>query len=140
MSTLGPFSLKQEFPNFFTWSPLPSLGNIFSRLCSTQLFNFPCLLYQPLCNKLSTQRCISCLPLQSYLLHHFTVNVLSVSAPKTCSPKQFVCKDQVTCISKGWRCDGEKDCPDGSDESLDVCKSVSRVLFVCCVHFPLVWL
>uniref|UniRef100_A0A8C7TCU9 EGF-like domain-containing protein n=1 Tax=Oncorhynchus mykiss TaxID=8022 RepID=A0A8C7TCU9_ONCMY len=57
----------------------------------------------------------------SYLLHHFTVNVLSVSAPKTCSPKQFVCKDQVTCISKGWRCDGEKDCPDGSDESLDVC-------------------
>uniref|UniRef100_A0A8C7TIE2 EGF-like domain-containing protein n=1 Tax=Oncorhynchus mykiss TaxID=8022 RepID=A0A8C7TIE2_ONCMY len=56
-----------------------------------------------------------------YLLHHFTVNVLSVSAPKTCSPKQFVCKDQVTCISKGWRCDGEKDCPDGSDESLDVC-------------------
>uniref|UniRef100_A0A8C8C6R9 EGF-like domain-containing protein n=1 Tax=Oncorhynchus tshawytscha TaxID=74940 RepID=A0A8C8C6R9_ONCTS len=57
----------------------------------------------------------------SYLLHHFTVDVLSVSAPKTCSPKQFVCKDQVTCISKGWRCDGEKDCPDGSDESLDVC-------------------
>uniref|UniRef100_A0A8C8C7J0 EGF-like domain-containing protein n=1 Tax=Oncorhynchus tshawytscha TaxID=74940 RepID=A0A8C8C7J0_ONCTS len=56
-----------------------------------------------------------------YLLHHFTVDVLSVSAPKTCSPKQFVCKDQVTCISKGWRCDGEKDCPDGSDESLDVC-------------------
>ncbi|KAK6321281.1 hypothetical protein J4Q44_G00082570 [Coregonus suidteri] len=44
-----------------------------------------------------------------------------IDAPKTCSPKQFVCKDQVTCISKGWRCDGEKDCPDGSDEALDVC-------------------
>uniref|UniRef100_A0A3B3CNN9 EGF-like domain-containing protein n=1 Tax=Oryzias melastigma TaxID=30732 RepID=A0A3B3CNN9_ORYME len=50
---------------------------------------------------------------------------LPLSASRSCSPKQFVCKDGVTCISKGWRCDREKDCPDGSDEDPDVCQHSS---------------
>lgn len=56
----------------------------------------------------------------------FLLFLLLHSAPKTCSPKQFVCKDGVTCISKGWRCDREKDCPDGSDEEPDVCKAPKK--------------
>ncbi|KAM9759324.1 low-density lipoprotein receptor-related protein 1-like isoform 2-T2 [Menidia menidia] len=57
-----------------------------------------------------------------------TASARAVDAPRSCSPKQFVCKDGVTCISKGWRCDREKDCPDGSDEDPDVCphSTVSR--------------
>lgn len=63
------------------------------------------------------------------------------SAPKTCSPKQFVCKDGVTCISKGWRCDREKDCPDGSDEEPDVCKSSENkkyctLCYLCVCPYP----
>uniref|UniRef100_A0A3Q1CIR2 EGF-like domain-containing protein n=1 Tax=Amphiprion ocellaris TaxID=80972 RepID=A0A3Q1CIR2_AMPOC len=67
------------------------------------------------------------LPLNKSFHSHFVLLCL-LSAPRSCSPKQFVCKDGVTCISKGWRCDREKDCPDGSDEEPDVCplSTVSR--------------
>ena len=35
---------------------------------------------------------------------------------KTCLEDEFKCKDGLKCIEKEWRCDGEGDCFDGSDE------------------------
>lgn len=35
----------------------------------------------------------------------------------TCGVDYFTCKNGV-CVPKGWRCDGENDCGDGSDETL----------------------
>uniref|UniRef100_A0A803TQP0 LDL receptor related protein 1B n=1 Tax=Anolis carolinensis TaxID=28377 RepID=A0A803TQP0_ANOCA len=39
----------------------------------------------------------------------------------TCIKGEFLCHDLVTCVSRNWLCDGEPDCPDDSDESIDVC-------------------
>ncbi|OWF50740.1 low-density lipoprotein receptor-related protein 6-like [Mizuhopecten yessoensis] len=37
--------------------------------------------------------------------------------PPTCSPEQFTCKSgDINCIPRVWRCDGQGECGDGSDE------------------------
>uniref|UniRef100_A0A2K5KTH0 LDL receptor related protein 1B n=1 Tax=Cercocebus atys TaxID=9531 RepID=A0A2K5KTH0_CERAT len=50
--------------------------------------------------------------------------VLTVRADRDqqlCDPGEFLCHDHVTCVSQSWLCDGDPDCPDDSDESLDTC-------------------
>ena len=35
---------------------------------------------------------------------------------KICKDSEFQCKEKHFCIHDAWTCDGDQDCPDGSDE------------------------
>lgn len=39
-----------------------------------------------------------------------------LSGSVTCAPGLFSCPGSYACVPKRWLCDGERDCPDGSDE------------------------
>ena len=41
---------------------------------------------------------------------------------EVCKDDEFTCLDHYFCIHSSWTCDGDKDCPDGSDEREEVCK------------------
>lgn len=43
-----------------------------------------------------------------------------LAAKKTCAESDFTC-DNGHCIPARWKCDGEEECPDGSDESEAAC-------------------
>ena len=40
--------------------------------------------------------------------------------PQLCKAEQFQCSNK-RCIQERWRCDGDDDCLDGSDERSDIC-------------------
>lgn len=42
------------------------------------------------------------------------------TAKRTCADSDFTC-DNGHCIPERWKCDGEEECPDGSDESKAAC-------------------
>lgn len=42
------------------------------------------------------------------------------TAKRTCADSDFTC-DNGHCIPERWKCDGEEECPDGSDESKATC-------------------
>lgn len=50
--------------------------------------------------------------------------------PPQCQPGEFACKNN-RCIQERWKCDGDNDCLDNSDEVPDLCRecvaSLSRL-------------
>lgn len=43
----------------------------------------------------------------------------------SCLSKEFKCPDHLTCIHQTWVCDGDPDCPDGADESPQLCTNLT---------------
>lgn len=53
------------------------------------------------------------------MLHHYvTFGFFWGTESKTCSPEAFQCPGSHMCVPQRWKCDGDKDCPDGADESV----------------------
>uniref|UniRef100_A0A8B9RNB7 Low density lipoprotein receptor-related protein 1Bb n=1 Tax=Astyanax mexicanus TaxID=7994 RepID=A0A8B9RNB7_ASTMX len=82
----------------------------------------------------------------SYIISRLFLSVHpSSSEPVLCDVGEYLCGDHQTCVSESWLCDGEPDCPDGSDETLNPC--ASEVIVRCplnhiqctgtrkCIHF-----
>lgn len=47
----------------------------------------------------------------------FSLNSI-ITESVTCSPEAFQCPGSHKCVPQRWKCDGDKDCPDGADESV----------------------
>ena len=39
-----------------------------------------------------------------------------------CKADEFACLEYHFCVHSSWTCDGDRDCPDGSDEGREVCE------------------
>ncbi|CAG9822420.1 unnamed protein product [Phaedon cochleariae] len=57
-------------------------------------------------------------------------NLTCPSAAEGCSEDQFTCANRL-CVPKGWRCDREDDCGDGSDEARCVSETCPPTFFGC---------
>lgn len=61
---------------------------------------------------------LTCRSTFSHARHCVTSPLNVVTESKTCSPEAFQCPGSHMCVPQRWKCDGDKDCPDGADESV----------------------
>lgn len=57
-------------------------------------------------------------------------HVIRPPAQMTCGVDEFRCKDSGRCIPARWKCDGEDDCGDASDEPKEECGKDAETGFV----------
>lgn len=43
-------------------------------------------------------------------------SLAGVMSPTNCKSNNHMCADRSACVPNDWKCDGEPDCDDGSDE------------------------
>ena len=56
-------------------------------------------------------------------------SILISSAPKNCTEDEFQCNNG-NCVLSKWRCDGDDDCRDGSDEHCGKRQSTVQLFYI----------
>ena len=51
-----------------------------------------------------------------------------------CGDHHFTCEDHEFCIPINWKCDGEADCRDGSDENPIECGKLINAILLILAH------
>ena len=57
-----------------------------------------------------------------FILIHYRKSNISPLPSKLDCKENFKCKSEEKCIPKGYVCDGDIDCDDGSDENIEICR------------------
>ena len=69
--------------------------------------------------------CARTAPLTAALLCLLPANPSYVPPPQ-CQPGEFACKNN-RCIQERWKCDGDNDCLDNSDELPELCREWTQL-------------